>query len=303
MLADKILNRESGIVLYGITPPKAGTDSEKQNEIAQRQIERLSPLGLDGLIVYDIQDETTRISEERPFPFMATIDGFDYCQEHLSSLTIPKIVYRSVGKYQPEQLTQFLAADPKEYLTVFVGVPSQQEQTVLSLNEAYRLRNECGSSMITGGVTIPERHRKKGDEHIRISAKHDQGCRFFVSQGVYDLDAAKSVISDCYYHIEKTGSPIDPIIFTFTPCGSVKTVQFMKWLGISIPRWLENDLVHSEDILEKSLAICEQNWLELKQFADEKNIPIGANVESVAIRKVEIDASIELVAKIQGSLK
>jgi len=73
----------------------------------------------------------------------------------------------------------------------------------------------------------------------------------------------------------------------------------MKWLGISIPRWLENELIHTHDILQKSVDFSEQSWLELKDFADEKNIPIGCNVESVAIRKVEVDASIELLRRIQ----
>jgi hypothetical protein len=38
-------------------------------------------------------------------------------------------------------------------------------------------------------------------------------------------------------------------MLTLTVCGSVETIKFMKWLGISIPRWLENDLSHASDIL------------------------------------------------------
>lgn len=38
MLIDKLKKRESGIVLYGITPPKKETPREKIGEIAQRQI-------------------------------------------------------------------------------------------------------------------------------------------------------------------------------------------------------------------------------------------------------------------------
>jgi len=53
--------------------------------------------------------------------------------------------------------------------------------------------------------------------------------------------------------------------------------------------------------LQKSVDFSEQSWLELKEFADEKNIPIGCNIESVAIRKVEVDASIELLQRIQGA--
>ena len=30
-----------------------------------------------------------------------------------------------------------------------------------------------------------------------------------------------------------------PVILTFSPCGSQKTLAFMKWLGIAFPRWLE----------------------------------------------------------------
>lgn len=302
MLIDKIKNRESGIVLYGITPPKKSTEREKLAGIAERQISRLSPLDIDGLIVYDIQDEGSRITDERPFPFIETLNGFDYCEEFLTSLNIPKIVYRSVGKYNEPQLKQFLTADPSKYLSVFVGAPSQQEQVTISMNDAYNIKAASKSNMLLGGVTIPERHRKKSDEQHRLQYKHNQGCSFFVSQGVYDLDAAKNMLSDYYYFSLKEGFRPDPIIFTFTPCGSAKTLQFMKWLGISIPRWLENDLIHSSDILENSINICEKNWNELKSFAHEKGIPIGANIESVAVRKVEIEASIELVNRIKASI-
>ena len=99
MLVDKITNRESGIVLYGITPPKKGTSPEKVAEISARQIERLATLKIDGLILYDIQDEKSRTVEERPFPFMETLDAFAYSEEYLSTLPVPKIIYRAVGKY------------------------------------------------------------------------------------------------------------------------------------------------------------------------------------------------------------
>ena len=126
-----------------------------------------------------------------------------------------------------------------------------------------------------------------------------QGCSFFVSQGVYDVNASKNLLSDYYYYGQEHNIPLVPILFTLTPCGSKKTLQFMKWLGISIPRWLENELVNSQNILEQSVDVSEQNWLELKAFADEKNIPIGCNIESVAVRKEEVEASIELLHRIQ----
>ncbi len=69
----------------------------------------------------------------------------------------------------------------------------------------------------------------------------------------------------------------------------------MEWLGISIPSWLKNDLSRSGDILLESMNVCKYIARELLYFAKTKNIPIGFNIESVAIRKAEIDASIELL--------
>ncbi|NOX43799.1 MAG: 5,10-methylenetetrahydrofolate reductase [Gammaproteobacteria bacterium] len=299
MLVDKIKNRESGIILYGITPPKKGTSLEKVEEISSRQIQRLRSLNIDGLILYDIQDEKSRTSEERPFPFMETLDPFFYSEEYLRSLSIPKIIYRSVGKYSKSEMSQFLMnASPKNNLTVFVGASSKSQEVSLSMNDAYKLKAETNNELLLGGVTISERHQSKGDEHIRVFNKIAQGCTFFVSQGVYDVNASKNFLSDYYYYGQQHNIPLVPILFTLTPCGSLKTLQFMKWLGISIPKWLENELIHSNDILQKSVNFSEQSWLELKSFADEKGIPIGCNIESVAIRKVEVDASIELLRRV-----
>ena len=299
MLVDKIKNRESGIVLYGIVPPKKGTSPDKVEEIAVRQMQRLESLSIDGLILYDIQDEKSRTTEERPFPFIETLDSFAYSQDYLSSLPIPKIIYRSVGKYTKEELSRFLMdASPVNNLTIFVGASSRNQTVTMTMNEAYKLKADINNDLVLGGVTIPERHQSKGDEHIRVFNKISQGCRFFVSQGVYDVNASKDFLSEYYYFGKEHNIPLVPILFTLTPCGSLKTLQFMKWLGISIPKWLENELVHAHDILQQSVDFSAQNWRELKSFADEKGIPVGCNIESVAIRKVEVEASIELLRRV-----
>jgi 5,10-methylenetetrahydrofolate reductase len=300
MFIDKIKNRQSNIIVYGITPPKKSTDIEKTAEISAKQVARLKDLDLDGLVLYDIQDETSRTSVNRPFPFMATLDAFDYAENHLSQLNMVKIIYRAVGKYSEQQLTDFLTKTQKQqHATVFVGAASKGQKVTLSMQQAYELKTRINPDLLIGGVTIPERHQTKGDEHIRVFDKIKQGCNFFVSQGVYDVNASKNFLSDYYYYGQKHNIPLAPILFTLTPCGSPKTLEFMKWLGISIPKWLENELIHSHDILKQSVDYSEQAYLELKAFADQKNIPIGCNIESVATRKVEIDASIDLVNRIK----
>ena len=300
-----IRSGQKPILLYGITPPKADTDPEKVADIARKQVERIQAMGIDGLVLYDIQDEASRTAVERPFPFMATLDAFDYARDFLSDIAAAKIIYRAVGKYQPNELKDFLTQaqqSDQEHLTVFVGAAAKDQAVSQSIHDAYQLKSAHGAHPLLGGVTISERHDAKGNEHERVFDKMDHGCSFFISQGVYDVNASKNFLSDYYYFAKDNNRNLAPIIFTLTPCGSVKTLEFMKWLGISIPRWLENELLHAQDILAKSVQVSLENWLELKAFAEEKNIPIGCNIESVSVRKVEIDASVELMAKVKASL-
>lgn len=299
MFTEKIHNRENGIVLYGIVPPKKGTEEDNVREIATKQVERLKPLKIDGLVLYDIQDEKSRTDDERPFPFMATLDSFEYSRDHLKELSVPKIIYRAVGKYSKDELTTFLTqASSADNATVFVGAASRDQEVTMPISDAYKLKSKVSKELLIGGVTIPERHLSKGDEHLHVFNKIAQGCSFFISQGVYDVNASKNFLSDYYYYGRENNILLAPIIFTLTPCGSVKTLQFMKWLGISIPRWLENELIHSEDILKKSVDFSEQSFRELQTFAAEKSIPIGCNIESVGVRKVEVEASIELLRRL-----
>ncbi|NJB82162.1 methylenetetrahydrofolate reductase [Wenyingzhuangia aestuarii] len=303
-LKNRIENREGGYLFYGLTPPKKSTDTEKIAGIAQRQKDRLQGLDIDGLILYDIQDETSRNNNPRPFPFMSTWAPDDYANTHLTDLEIPKIIYKSVGKLTKESLKTWLKENENSIdLTVFVGAPSKDQHVNLSLQDAYRIKKESDSTIKMGGVTIPERHFVKGDEHIRLTNKIANGCTFFISQCVYNLDNAKDMLSDYYFYTQEKGIKPMPVIFTLTPIGSLKTLEFTKWLGIDIQRWLENELKVSPDILNASIGICKYIANDLIGFAKEKNMPIGFNIESVAIRKAEIDASIELVKSIKEMMK
>lgn len=296
-LQDKIRARASGIVLYGLTPPKVTTPPERLAEIAATQRERVEALGVDGLVLYDLQDEAERTDVARPFPFMATVDPGEYARDALGALDVPKIIYRCVGKYTPDAFATHLRTAQSD-LGVFVGAASRNQAVSLRVPEAYALRREVRPELLVGGVAIPERHARTRDEHLRVLAKVDEGCTFFITQCVYDVDAAKSFLSDYYYACASREVPMVPVIFTITPCGSTKTLEMMRWLGISVPRWLENDLLHARDILDDSMHACREIFAELSDYAKKKGIPIGVNVESVAIRKDEIAASVTLVGEL-----
>lgn len=304
MLKDKILNKEPGILTYGITPPKLNNTPEKISEISQKQAARIKDLDIDGLIIYDVQDEAERMDRERPFPYLQTIDPTVYGNEYLGQLNVPKIIYRCVGKYTETELSEWIASDfGEDRFSVFVGASSSKQEVKLSLPEAYHLSKSLNDKLILGGVVIPERHLANNDEHLRVVSKIKNGCKFFVSQVTYNVEASKNFLSDYYYYCQDNEIEMVPVLFNLAPYGSEKTLEFMKWLGISIPRWLENDLMHSADILDKSVSLSQKVFEELFDFGMEKGIPIGCSVESLSTRKVEIEASIQLVKDIKNSIE
>lgn len=300
MLQDKILGKSTGLVFYSLTPPKITTEAERVKVIASKQIERLQGIPIDGLLLYDIQDETSRTDKERTFAFVPTIAPEYYSKQFLFSLNVSKIIYKSIGNLTKTQFTDWLFANQDLQYAVFVGASSHQqvELTNFTLNDAYELKNQFAKSCLLGGVTIPERHTKKNDEHLRIFNKTAKGCSFFVSQCVYSLNDTKNLLSDYHYTAIDNGKELSPIIFTLAPCGSLRTLKFMEWLGIEVPKWLYNDLKHSKDILASSVETCKNIAIEILEFALRKKMPIGFNIESVSIKKEEIDASGELLKDI-----
>lgn len=303
-LIDQISEGSGGFLLFALTPPRASTSRDRVQEIADTTLARLRPLDLDGLVLYDIADEASRNPARRPFPFMPTHDPATYLAGHLTSWPGPVVVYRAVGKYpRPVLRTWIEGQDPSRVLTVLVGAASRDARPTTSLVEAQALCRDANAQLLVGGVAIPERHRRRDDEHLRLLAKQDSGCRFFVTQVVYDVNAAKDLVSDYHYACAERGTVAAPIVFTFTVCGSMRTLEFLRWLGVDVPRWIENDLRHSEDTLEASYRLAVAAATDLISYCRRLGVPFGINVESVSIRRVEIEMAIRLVERLRTVLR
>jgi hypothetical protein len=241
-LQRRIVEGAGEFLLFALTPPRLTTEPEQAGQIAARTLERLRPVGIDGLVLYDIDDESDRNPEERPFPFLPTMDPADYLARDLVGLEVPAIVYRAVSKYPEQALRAWLSEAPSQALSVFVGASSREKAVATSLSRAYELRSEVRPDLVLGGVAIPERHTRGRGEHVRLLAKQAAGCSFFVTQIVYDVNAAKSLVSDYHYECAARDLEPAPIVFTFSVCGSLKTLEFVQWLGVDVPHWIENEL-------------------------------------------------------------
>ena len=294
-----VTDAAGGVLLFGITPPRLSTPAERIREITAATLARLDSLDVDGLALYDIDDESDRNPQERPFPYLPTMDPAAYHAEYLGEWDRPAVIYRCVGKYTEAQLQAWLRmADVDRVLGVFVGASSKDKSVQTRLSQAHVLRRDVRPDLLLGGVAITERP----DEHLRLIAKQERGCAYFISQVIYSADAAKSMVSDYYYACRDQQLEPKPVLFTLSVCGSAKTLAFLKWLGVGVPRWLENSLLHADDTLAESYEHCVANARDLIAFCRRLGMPFGFLVESVSIRKVEIEASVALAHELSRLL-
>ena len=294
-----------GVYFIGTTPPKQDTDIELVAGIADKLLARLEEIEYDGFIVYDIQDETSRIDKPRPFPFKYTHDSRLYSKILHDKSLKPVITYKSISQRDAADFNTWLSDAWQKFAVrdiVLVGSPSTEGEIKLTLSDAYCTLKSRQENFYLGGVTIAERHAAKGNEHQRLLTKQAQGCEYFISQAVYNAQATIDLLTR--YASECCLQGIQPkrVILTFSPCGSAKTLEFIEWLGISVPEATSLRILESENPLRESLQISRNNFDQILQAVLPLNIPLGLNIESLTNRKEEIDAAILLFKLLKATL-
>jgi hypothetical protein len=288
-LKAKLPDPRQSVFLYGTTPPRLGTAPDSVAAAADKLAARLAGLPLDGLVLYDIQDETGRTELARPFPFVGTIDPRDYARFFQQ----PAIVYKALGLMDAPQWRAWLEQSKGLSFLSIVGRPASATRYPLPLSQAIRMAAETGDYVI-GGVVIAERHDERRSEAARLLAKGIGGCGYFISQAVYHAPPTQRVLAD--YLRDCRGAGIEPkrVILTFAPCGREKTIAFLRWLGVNVSPETERAILGAASPLQKSIEICRDNLRRILDRGYAGEIPLGINVESVSINRDEIDASVEL---------
>jgi 5,10-methylenetetrahydrofolate reductase len=183
-------------------------------------------------------------------------------------------------------------------------LPSPDYVVKTSLKEAYEIwREHHQDHSVIGAVTIPERHAVLKDEDVRILDKVDSGVSYFISQCIFNVEYTKKILADLVTACDGRRQELPTIIFTLTICGSVKTLQFMEWLGIHIPADIKEELITCSKPVARSVEMAVDIARELVKYCQEKSIPFGFNIESVATRKEEVEGSLELLNTVGELLK
>ena len=295
-----------GVYFIGTTPPKSDTPLEQVEKIAEKLLERVSDIDFDGLIVYDIQDEDSRTNVPRPFPFKSTLDPRYYASLLQNQSQRPVITYKSVVQSNSNDFDQWANEAWQDYGirdVVLVGSPSQKNNISLPLSSAYKTLVDNQNDFFIGGITIAERHANKGNEHTRLIEKHHQGCNFFISQAIYNPQATIDMLTRYAIECQQQGLKPQRIILTFSPCGSKKTLEFIEWLGVSVPEATSLRILNAEKPLYESIRICLNTLQQILDAVLPYDLPLGLNIESLTNRKEEIDGSILLYKLLRSTME
>lgn len=306
MLKGKLLDPSRVVFLYGTTPPRSATSDDAVQAVAEKLAARLRDLPADGVVVYDIQDESGRTQIARPFAFAGTIDPRRYSRLLVTGTGTPTITYKCVGDLDETGWLAWLDETANVYgagCLSIVGRPTSGVRYPLALSSAIRLAAAHPAGFTVGGVAIAERHTELRSESARMLAKGVEGCSYFISQTVYQADATERLLSDYARDCRDAGVPPRRVVLTFAPAGRERTIAFLEWLGVRIPFETKTAILGAANPIARSIEICRDNLRRILDHEYARQIPLGINVESVSINRDEIDASVELFRVLDGVVR
>ena len=301
----RLADPRAPVFLYGTTPPRAGAPRQQVEEAAEKLAARLRGLPVDGIVVYDIQDESGRTAQPRPFPFAGTVDPRQYSSLLRERTGLAPITYKALGHMDEPAWQAWLveSAQADLRLVSVVGRPTSGIKYPLALSRAVRVAAEHPARFIVGGVVIAERHNDERSEAARLLAKAVEGCQYFISQTVYSAAPTQRLLRDYLRDCRGAGVPPRRVVLTFAPCGREKTMAFLRWLGVNVAPETERAILGAASPLAKSLEICRDNLRRILEQPYAEHIPLGVNVESVSINRDEIDASVDLFHALREELQ
>ena len=144
----------------------------------------------------------------------------------------------------------------------------------------------------------PCMHQQQSEQILRCSGSAGRGSQHGRSdrQAVYNPQNALKFLDDYAYLCEYENVPKVPIIFTFTPCGDLSTLKFMRWLGIDVPLSFEAALNSYVASYESAMNTAKTDYEQTK--ADKSQI--NAAQENVNCSKKAYEEANAKVEKIKG---
>ena len=260
--------------------------------------ERLESLDLDGLILYDIDDEADRNSEERRFRSCRPWTRPTSWKEPRAGARPSWSIARRRSTARKTFATGWRPrTPPSEWPSSSVLPPVRSVSPRRSAgpsSSAPRSTPICSSAPCDTRAAHPQRRRApsagrqargrllllRHPDRLRRQRCQESGIRL-------RLRVPRSRPRSGPDRVHLLGVRLD------------KTLRVPPLARRRRPSLDRNDLRHANDTLDASLDQAEATALELITFCRHLSVPFGINVESVSVRKVEIEASVRLAERLR----
>ena len=171
--------------LFGCCPPHVKTTEEEAVEIATKFAERGMTLAVDGYVCYDVQDESSRDSRKRPFPFRPLMESSHFARLLSSASQKECVVYKAVTVMESKQhfnvwLDKLVDQDRHKAINV-VGAPSSDSVPTGPTTKEASMIAAQRKGVRFGSVCIAERHVSKNVEHVIMCKKASWGSEWFIT--------------------------------------------------------------------------------------------------------------------------
>ena len=298
-IRDKIKKPQRPVVAYEILPPreKDGT----LNAYAETISSLLSQTHIDAINIPEVHDEVGR--GERPVSNQERGEPRKFGMLLQDIVGIEAIVNRVVVhmplKKQMEWIQETYSKYEIDNLIIVGGESSKQKYPGPTVNESLQKISQDNmhreNSILCGGICIPSR-RKESKNLIR---KSECGAEFFTTQVLCDSDNIMKMIKNYQERCDKVNTFPRRILLSFAPVSSQKNIDFLKWLGVEIPKDTERYLNgRPGSMTERSLDVAIEVLNEILSFITNNNlkVPVGLNVEH--IMSYNFQSSVEMLQEL-----
>ena len=281
---DKVKKPQRPVVVYEILPPRERDGT--LDSYAERISSLLSQTHIDAINIPEVRNEGTR--GERPLSNPLRAEPRAFGQLLQDNVGVEAIVNRVVVHEEMDAQKRWLKETYYDYgIDNLVLVGGESRKAVYpgpGVNEAAdfvtRELNMRRFDYFCGGITIPSRK----EEAQRMLEKSRHGIEFFTSQVLYESADVKRMLRQYQDLCDLKGTAPRRILLSFAPVSSQRNIEFLKWLGVTIPPDTEARLLESPDeMTDRSTEIAGGIMGEILQHISEEGlrVPIGLNVEHI----------------------
>ena len=298
-IRDKIKKPQRPVVAYEILPPreKDGT----LNTYAETISSLLSQTHIDAINIPEVHDETGR--GERPVSNQERGEPRKFGMLLQDIVGIEAIINRVVVHMPMKKQMEWIQETHSKYeidnLIIVGGESSKQQYPGPTVNDSLKRISEGNrhrkSNILCGGICIPSRKK----ESKNLISKSKVGAEFFTTQVLCDSGNVIKMIKNYQERCDRLNTFPRRILLSFAPVSSQRNINFLKWLGVEIPKDTERYLNGRPGAMtERSLDVAIEVLNEILDYIIKNNlrVPVGLNVEH--IMSYNFQSSVEMLQEL-----